>query len=168
VTHRVDALDPVFVAFSRLGTVGAIWILFALAGALLWRRPQLFAHVTATVLVADLLALGLKQLTGRRRPFLANPGQEPLLGTPLDLSLPSGHAATSFAGATILALAHRRSAVPLFVLAALVAWSRVYVGVHYPLDIVAGALLGVGVALVSTAIWRRLPWLRRAAAPERV
>jgi undecaprenyl-diphosphatase len=119
------------------------------------------------VLVADLIALGLKQLTDRPRPFIADPTPEPLLETPLDLSLPSGHAATSFAGATLLAIAHRRAAVPLFLLAALVAWSRVYVGVHYPFDIVAGAVLGIGVALLSTLLWRRLPALRRAAAPER-
>jgi undecaprenyl-diphosphatase len=164
----VDALDSFFVALSRIGSLGAVWILLALAGALLWRRPQLFAHVTVTVLVADLLSLGLKELTDRRRPFLEHPIPEPLMRTTLDLSLPSGHAATSFAGATILALAHRRAAVPFFALAALVAWSRVYVGVHYPLDVVAGAFLGVGVALLSTVIWRRAPRLRRAAAPERV
>jgi undecaprenyl-diphosphatase len=133
----------------------------------LWRRPQLFPHVTATVLIADLIALGLKHVTDRQRPFFVHPSPDPLMRTPLDLSLPSGHAATSFAGATVLALAHRPSAVPLFVVAALVAWSRVYVGVHYPLDIVAGACLGVGVALTSTAIWRRAPRLRRAAAPDR-
>jgi undecaprenyl-diphosphatase len=124
--------------------------------AVLRRRPELLAHVTAAVLSADLIALALKQVTERPRPFLVRPDPEPLLTTPLDLSLPSGHAATSFAGATLLARAQRHTALPFFVLAALVAWSRVYVGVHYPLDIVAGAVLGVGVALLSTALVRRV------------
>ena len=145
-----------------------MWIVLSLAAAIAWRRPQLFAHVTATVLLADLISLGLKELTDRPRPFFAHPDPAPLMRTSLDLSLPSGHAATSFAGATLLALEHRRAAVPLYVLAALIAWSRVYVGVHYPLDVVAGALLGTGVALLSTVAWRRFPSLRRAAAPERV
>jgi undecaprenyl-diphosphatase len=143
-------------------------MVLALVGALVWRRPQLFPHVAATVLLADLVSLGLKQLTDRPRPFLVEPTPEPLMRTPLDLSLPSGHAATSFAGATLLSIAQPRAAVPLFLLAILISWSRVYVGVHYPLDVAAGALVGVGVALVSTVIWRRLPRLRRAAAPERV
>jgi len=81
---------------------------------------------------------------------VAHPGQDPLRHATLDVSLPSGHAATSFAAA--VALAHyvpARVAPLLFVLAALIAWSRVYVGVHYPSDIVAGALLGVGVGLTA-------------------
>jgi undecaprenyl-diphosphatase len=145
-----------------------VWIVLALVGAILWRRPQLVALTALAVFSADLISLGLKELTDRPRPFIAEPEPEPLMETSLDLSLPSGHAATSFAGATILALARPRAAVPLYVLAALIAWSRVYVGVHYPLDVVAGAILGVGVALAAVGLWRRFPTLRRAAAPDRV
>ena len=134
---------------------------------MVWRRPQLVAQVAVAVLAADLIALGLKQLSGRPRPFLVDPTPKPLLATPLDLSLPSGHAATSFAAATVLTLAHPRAGVPLFALAALIAWSRVYVGVHYPFDVLAGALLGVGVGLLWTVLWRRAPLLRRTAAPDR-
>jgi undecaprenyl-diphosphatase len=113
--------------------------------------------VTAGVLAADMLALLLKMAGGRRRPFLADPEQDPLVGTPLDLSLPSGHAATSFAGATLLAWYAPRFAVPLYALAVLVAWSRVYVGVHYPLDILAGAALGFVVGVVFRALERHRP-----------
>lgn len=120
--------------------------------------------VTAGVLAADMLALLLKLAAGRRRPFLVNPEQDPLVGTPLDLSLPSGHASTSFAGATLLAWYAPRFALPLYALAALVAWSRVYVGVHYPLDILAGAALGVAVALAFRALERNRPRANRGAA----
>jgi undecaprenyl-diphosphatase len=87
-------------------------------------------------------------ITGRRRPYVAHPEPEPLVTTPVDLSFPSGHAATSFAGAALLTAFAPRFAAPLFLIAAAIAWSRVYVGVHYPLDVVAGALLGLGVAAV--------------------
>lgn len=110
------------------------------------------------MIAADYLALALKHLVGRKRPYVSSPEPEPLMTTSLDLSFPSGHAATSFAGATLLALLAPRFAVPLLALAALIAWSRVYVGVHFPLDVLAGAALGVAVALaasVAVAMERR-------------
>jgi undecaprenyl-diphosphatase len=163
VTHRVDWLDPVFVALSRIGTIGALWIAIAVVVALLQRRPVAFMLVTAAVLAADLLATGLKFVTDRPRPYVVFPEPEPLLATPLDLSLPSGHAATSFAGATMLAfLLGRRVAPVLLVLAALVAASRVYVGVHYPVDVVAGAALGTGVTLVLRWLEANRPRSRRS------
>jgi undecaprenyl-diphosphatase len=145
-----------------IGSFGAVWITIAFVLALARRQPSLFMLVTAGVLTADMLALLLKMLGGRRRPFVANPEQDPLVGTPFDLSLPSGHAATSFAGATLLAWYAPRLAVPLFALAVLIAWSRVYVGVHYPLDIVAGAVLGIAVATALRLLEANRPRSRRA------
>jgi undecaprenyl-diphosphatase len=120
-------------------------------------RPVAFMLVTAGVLTADMLALLLKLVGGRDRPFIVNPEQDPLVGTPLDLSFPSGHAATSFAGATVLSAFVPRLRVLFYVLAALVAWSRVYVGVHYPLDILAGAVLGTAVGLLFVYLERHRP-----------
>ena len=80
-------------------------------------------------------------------------------------SFPSGHATVAFACATVLALAVPRLRVPFFVLAALIAFSRVYVGVHYPFDVLAGAVLGVGLAtalrMLAAALRRSDPLLRR-------
>lgn len=148
-------LDPVFVLLSVVGSLGLVWIAVAVAVAAARRLPSALMLVTAGVLSADMLALGLKLLGGRDRPFIADPEQDPLVGTSLDLSFPSGHAATSFAGATLLAWYAPRLTVPLYALAALVAWSRVYVGVHYPLDIVGGAILGAAVAIILLFLVRR-------------
>jgi undecaprenyl-diphosphatase len=126
----------------------------ALVLAVQWRRPELLPIVAATVFVTDEITLALKHLVGRERPYVTRPEPEPLLTTGLDLSFPSGHASTSFAGATILALLLPRFAIPFYALAAAIAWSRVYVGVHYPADILAGAVLGAGVALAVTALLR--------------
>jgi undecaprenyl-diphosphatase len=133
---------------------------FALLVAVRLRRPELFPLAVATVIGADTITLGLKHLSGRDRPYVQSPEPEPLMTTQLDLSFPSGHAATSFAGATLLALLVPRLTVPFLVLAAAIAWSRVYVGVHYPFDVAAGAVLGVGLALAVTAL------LRLRAAPR--
>jgi undecaprenyl-diphosphatase len=82
-------------------------------------------------------------------------------------SFPSGHAATSFAGATILAFAFPRLAPLLYVLAAAVGFSRLYLGVHYPLDIVGGAVLGVLVALALRFLTvRRQREVRAERAPR--
>jgi len=101
------------------------------------------------VALADWSATAIKALADRPRPPLRYPEPKTLVPLPRDASFPSGHAATSFAAATMLTFAFPRLAAPLFVLAAAVAFSRVYVGVHYPLDVIGGAALG---ALVATAL----------------
>jgi undecaprenyl-diphosphatase len=153
VEHRAGWLDWLFVALSRLGTLGFVWIAIAVAATLVLRRRTLLLTAIA-VWAADATAYGLKLAVDRPRPLL-----DPLVRLPADPSFPSGHAATSFAGATMLALLVPRLAPALYLLAVAVAFSRVYVGVHYPLDVVAGAALG---AAIGWAGARALPRLERS------
>jgi membrane-associated phospholipid phosphatase len=135
--------------FSRLGEHGAIWIALGAAGALLdapQRHPQWWRSV-AVVGVTYAANTALKLIVGRSRPQL--PGLPPLTGTPTRLSFPSAHASTSFAGArryTRMGL----PAAPLYALAGALSLSRLYLGVHYPSDLLAGALLGTGIAAVAS------------------
>lgn len=122
----------------------------------LYRRWGVFALTLIAVLLADLSATGLKALVDRPRPPLRYAEPKTLVPVPHDASFPSGHAATSFAAATMLSFAFPRLAPLLYVLAAAVAFSRVYVGVHYPLDVIGGALVGVLVAVgIKLVRWRR-------------
>ena len=107
---------------------------------------QVKAMSQVKVVLADWSATGLKALFDRPRPPLRYAEPKTLVHLPHDASFPSGHAATSFAAATMLSFAVPRFAPFLYVLAAAVAFSRVYVGVHYPLDVLGGALLGVLIA----------------------
>jgi membrane-associated phospholipid phosphatase len=119
----------------------------ALLLAVLWRRPWLFGQVAIAAGAADLLAYGIKAAVDRERPSAVYAEPDPLVRAPHDHSFPSGHAATSFACATTLMFFAPRLAPAFFLLAAAIAWSRVYVGVHYPLDVLGGAALGVVVAI---------------------
>jgi undecaprenyl-diphosphatase len=141
-----------------------VWLALAAVLAVLWRRPGLFALVIAADLFADVAALALKVAIGRDRPPVRYAHPKALVTVPKDGSFPSGHAATSFACATILALALPRRWAPwLFLLAAAIGFSRIYVGVHYALDVIGGAALGI---LVATAL-RRLAADRRLSMPGR-
>ena len=119
------------------------------------------------VVLADWSATGLKALFDRPRPPLRYAEPKTLVHNPHDASFPSGHAATSFAAATMLSFAFPRFAPFLYVLAAVVAFSRVYVGVHYPLDVIGGALLG---ALIAVGLWLLVRWRaqRRLNLPSSV
>jgi undecaprenyl-diphosphatase len=127
--------------------------------AILWRRPWIFVLVLAADVVADGISLGLRDWIDRRRPPLVYPEPKPLVGVPHSGSFPSGHTSTAFACAVVLAWASPRLAVPMLVLALAIGLSRVYVGVHWPLDIAGGIVLGV---LVATALLMLARGLRRS------
>jgi undecaprenyl-diphosphatase len=135
-------------------------VLIGVVLALVWRRPWFLLLLVAADLAADGLSLVLRQWIGRARPPLIYPEPRPLVPTPHTGSFPSGHSATAFACATVIAWASPRLAVPAFVLAALVAWSRVYVGVHWPLDVLGGSALGVLVSIALLKLVAARPRLR--------
>jgi membrane-associated phospholipid phosphatase len=121
------------------------------------------ALTAATVWAADLIALVLKTTVDRQRPYETVTEIDPLLRAAVGNSFPSGHAATSFAGAVLLGHFFPRALPALLALAALVAVSRVYIGVHYPLDVLGGAALGAAVGLAVLGALR----LRRRISADR-
>jgi undecaprenyl-diphosphatase len=159
-------LDPLFEGLSLAGSFGIVWLVLAVAiSGFTWSRPWLWTRVGAAILVAESVSGALKQWIERDRPPVSRPVPEPLLESPATYSLPSGHATTAFACATVLALAVPRLRWWFYGLAALIAFSRVYVGVHYPFDVVAGAALGIAIAtalrMLAAVLRRRAPRRRR-------
>jgi undecaprenyl-diphosphatase len=130
-----------------------------LLAAVLLRRLNVFLLVAAADLVAELSADGIKDAVDRSRPAFRL-----LVPEPGSSSFPSGHAATSFACAAALAWTVPKLALPAFVLAIAIAYSRVYLGVHYPLDVIGGAALGL---LVATALLLLARALRRSRVSPR-
>ena len=161
-THRFAPLNGFFVALGTVEKLGAIWVLCALALGFALRLGLLQTVVLAVAtgvatLAADTVSFGVKDLVHRTRPFDAHPAIHPLYVVHSS-SFPAGHAATAFAGAVLLSCVAARLA-PLFLgLAVVIGFSRVYDGVHYPTDVLAGAAIG---ALVGGAAFVGLRLLER-------
>lgn len=159
---------------TALTVVGEGWSALLLL-PLLWHvRTRAFAGpLAAGVVVQAVLVWGLKALVGRTRPWIAL-GLPAPIGTPHDCSFPSGHAAGAFCLAAFLAVAlpvtwphaPRRVKVLVavaFLYAALVAGSRVYLGAHFPSDVVVGAALGGAIGAAAAVVYARLAQLDRVA-----
>jgi len=148
---RVPGLDGAMRFITHLGDAGAIWIVIALA-LLAIPRTRRAGLVCAAALIVNLFItnIALKNIIQRIRPYDVMNSLKILVEAEHDFSFPSGHTAASFA----CAWAMRRTLpkkcwIPAIVLAALISLSRLYVGVHYPTDVIAGMLVGIFAAEIS-------------------
>lgn len=160
-------LTAVFIALSAWWVKGPLLVAVALSADVLRRRvPVAFAATGAAVLSASLVVNDLRHVFDRPRPPTQEPGLGALVPTPHSSSFPSGHAGTAFAAAGAIAVLCPRLRWPALALAAAVALSRVYLRVHFPLDVVAGALLGGALGVVCGTCAMRL--VRSARLPVTV
>jgi len=136
-------VEQTVLRFSRTGEHAGLWLALALLGAIAHpRRRRVYVGAVRAVVLTNLINIVAKRFVKRTRPFLEDlPALSPTLSS---LSYPSAHASTSFAGAH--SLSRVLPTVPLYATATAMALSRPYLGVHYPSDVVAGAMLGLGVA----------------------
>ncbi len=162
-------LDGLMLSFT---TLGLAYVLALLAVPLWWRGRRVVA-LDLLLLLAITLAVteGIKVATGRPRPCeaLSDVLMVPLYGCPLEANraFPSGHTSRAFAVAALLALRFPlRKGSAAFVAAGLIGVSRIYLGVHWPSDVLAGAVLGGMMALLLEVVDRRVPAYR--AGKERL
>ncbi len=154
---RAGWLSPVVVGITHLGDAGTLWILVTLA-LLCFRKTRKLGVACAISMLIGLAVtnLALKNWVARVRPYELVAGLERIIEAQHDWSFPSGHTTNSFACAWVLfRRAPRRYGVPALVMAALIALSRLYVGVHYPTDVLAGLVIGIACACAAMAIVKR-------------
>ena len=150
---RTDMLTPFMKIVTFLGNGGWFWILCAVVLlAIPKTRKTGYAAVLSLIFGVIVTNLLLKNIVARPRPFAEIEALIPLIAKPTDFSFPSGHTTASFAVALVMfRMLPKKIGIPAVVLAALVAFSRLYLGVHYPTDV----LVGFVVALVGSllAVW---------------
>jgi membrane-associated phospholipid phosphatase len=137
---HTPALEEAVVRFSRLGEHSRLWMSIGLAGAARdQKHRRLYVRLLGTVMATEVVNATIKLAVGRPRPML--PGLSPLMSTWSDRSFPSAHASTSFAASRLLT--RTLPSAPVYLAAGAMALSRLYLGVHYPSDVLGGVALGV-------------------------
>ncbi len=152
-----SALDQVMVGITYSATSGLVWFVlgFLMTRSPGWRRcgVSVVVSVALAYIIVDII---LKPLVCRERPFSVE-DFDLLIPAPGTWSFPSGHTAPAFAGATAIFIHSRRWGCLALVYAALVGFSRLYLCVHWPTDVAAGAIIGVATALL--AVWSMSRWI---------
>lgn len=137
-------LDKVMVGITSLGNGGMVWIIIAAILLLNKKYRKIGVMVIVALLLTTILGEGiLKHIVGRLRPSNEILNSSGLISKPLSYSFPSGHTASAFAAAGILAKYFKKYSALIFTLAVLIAFSRLYLYVHYPTDVLAGLFLGL-------------------------
>lgn len=164
-TIHTPLLDKILAFITSLGNAGIIWIVLAVV-LLILPKTRKTGIIVAAALLMDLILcnLILKNLVARVRPYDVNTAIAILIKKPLDFSFPSGHTAASFAAMTALFLAKKKKAwIAALILAVLIAFSRLYFYVHYPTDVLGGAVVGILSGIIGYTIVEKIDKRRKVA-----
>ena len=158
---RTEFLDSFFLAVTKIaGSYGQLWVIVA-ALLLIFKKTRK-TGVAVLVAYAAVFLLGqfaLKNLFSRPRPCQIDQAFELLVSRPSSSSFPSTHSAWAFAAATAIFMRHRKAGAAAYAVAALIAFSRLYLFLHFPTDVLFGAALGAGLGVfghwITARVWRR-------------
>lgn len=151
------AMDFLMPKITLLGNGGTVWILAAVVLLATKKYRKFGAFLLAGLVIGVLTGnLTLKPLIARPRPCWLDKSVQLLIDNPTDYSFPSGHTLSSVIGTTVLTKANRKFGLAAIPLAALIAFSRLYLYVHFPTDILGAGVLGVGIGLLTCIIGNKV------------
>ena len=152
---RNDFLNVIMKIITSLGDAGFVWILFAVI-MLFFKKTRKVGIMVGMALIGSIIFnnLILKNLFQRTRPYEVVEGLKNLIGKQSDFSFPSGHTGSSIAaGIVMFKELPKRFGIPALILGILISFSRLYAGVHYPTDVIVGAIMGAVSALLSIKLY---------------
>lgn len=138
-------LDKIEIVMTKLGSAGIFWIVLTMLMFIFSKKSKKPAITSALALVFSVIIanLILKNIVARPRPCWIDKNIHMLVKIPKDFSFPSGHSSASFASATAIFYYYRKQGIFLYILAVLIALSRLYLFVHFPTDVLIGSILGI-------------------------
>ena len=155
---RNDFMTRFWKFITSLGNLGTIWIIISLVLIFIPKTKKI-GVMSGIALILSLIFINiiLKNMVASPRPFTEIENLVCLVSKPREYSFPSGHASSSFASAVIfLKKLKKRYSIPLFLLAVMIAFSRLYIGVHYPTDVLCGAIFGTLIGFLAMWIYDKI------------
>lgn len=150
-------LDKIMVFLSLIGEAGIVWIVLAIVFLIMKKTRRCGAQMVVAMLLTFIIGnLILKNAISRDRPCWIEPTVALLVKSPTDFSFPSGHSMNGFTAAVTILFYDKRWGIAAVVLAALIAFSRLYNFVHFPTDVFAGIVIGIVIACVTNALFVRV------------
>lgn len=154
---KCDLLDKLMPVVTSLGNAGILWIVIGLVMTISKKHRKTGILVLAGLLMGLIVGNGLvKNLVARPRPCWINEDFNLLIGMPKDFSFPSGHTQASFIAATVITIKNKKMGWILFPIATLIAFSRLYLYVHFPTDVIGGAIMGLIIGTLTVIIGEKI------------
>jgi len=154
---RGPVMDKIMWFFSMLGDGGWFLILTTIVLLIMVKTRRIGVEAAASLILTFIIGnLIIKNIVGRIRPYDAYTFLQAIVSKPIDSSFPSGHTSNSFAVAVAILLNDRKLGIPAVIVAAMIAFSRLYNVVHYPTDVIAGLILGTTAAVTVHILYNKL------------
>lgn len=153
---HAEWLNPIMIFLSKIGEAGICWIVLSIVLMIFKKTRKCGITMAISMLITYIIAnLCLKNLIARPRPCAVDNSVELLVAFPKEFSFPSGHTSNGFAASVVIFLYNKKWGLLAILIAATIAFSRLYLFVHYPTDILAGIVIGTMDAIISFLIIRK-------------